>query len=771
MRTKISILLILGSVISSNFVLAQSTSGYVKDNISGEALVGALIYDQSKSISATTNEYGWYSLSGIKDNQMICCSYVGYEERCISYNGSQLDFMLTASQNSIDEITITAATNVTSHDRVIDRQVLDIKQIKKQPMLLGEVDILKSVQLLPGVQAGAEGQSGFLVRGGSPDQNLIILDGAPVYNVSHLFGFFSVFNGNAIKDVSFTKGGFPARYGGRLSSILDINMKDGNQKKHSGSISIGLLAATTVMEGPISPKTTYMLALRRTYADYLLGIASGNRNQGYYFYDGNAKLSHTFNKKNRLFFSLYGGRDQLYQNGTNEDEEFTFGSKFNLGWTNRTATLRWNNILNAKTFLNTSLIYSEYFLNDHRKESQVEKASNRELSYSFRYDSKIRDLGLKVDLDHRRGNHRFRAGGGIILHRFLPGAFDIREVKPDTSQNFSSSFKNSPISPLETYLYLEDEIDITDRLKVNAGLRAVSYDLGKSTDLSIQPRLSMSFATTTNSSIKASYSNMRQHLQLLVNDRIGLPIDQWLPSTEHVSPQSANQISLSYRYEIPQRYSFSIGAYTKKMLNSVDYKIGKDIYGFEPWQDKVTQGNVTSRGVELQIEKTSGKWTGMIAYTLSKTEAQFDDLNFGKPFPIKYDRRHDLSLSSITDLGKDRSISANFVYSSGIAYTLNATNYGIVYKNEHNTGIHNGTVTGTKNNQRLRPYHRLDLAYNVSKKVGRSSRRTWSMGLYNAYSRFNSVYATTRIGQDGKLELVERGFFPVIPFVSYKLEF
>lgn len=767
------ILFLLLSISSSLPSTAQSLSGFISDSLSGEKLAGASIFDLVGDAGTFSNDHGYYSFQS-KGESQVCFSYVGYETRCFNLQtlGNIKNFNVELSPSiQLDAIEITgeALNKVEEH---IGRERIKIEDIKKLPMFLGEFDVLKAIQLLPGVQAGNEGQSGFFVRGGSPDQNLILLDGVPVYNVAHLFGFFSIFNGSAIKDVDFIKGGFPARYGGRLSSILDIRLKEGNLKKFSGTATVGLISSQFMLEGPIwKDRTSFLVTGRRTYLDFLFKNLTSNRSgQGYYFYDGTAKINHKINAKNQLFASYYGGRDQLYGNEKAEEEGRLNEAKIGLGWTNQTASLRWNRVWSPKLFSNASLTYTNYFLNDDRLDRTTVLDTKEQEFYSLNYKATIRDYGAKMDFDYIANNNlNFKFGGNMVRHFFSPGVFNLKDDLFQDYLDKDTTIINSESSPNEYFGYLEADLKI-GKTKFNVGAHLTAFDLGENWTYSAQPRFSALTQLDDKSSLKLGITNMRQHIHILINDGLGLPIDLWVPSTDRIKPQESWLYALGYSRKLRDGYQLTVESYYKTSKNLLAYQEGKGVYGFEDWQNKITQGQGLSYGLELLLQKETGKLTGWLGYTLSKTSVQFDEVNRGKWYPLKYDRRHDFSAVGNYQLTSRSNISATWVYSTGIAYTLSNSKYYVpLGKDYYLRDIFDLGERVDKNNWRLRPYHRLDIGYNIEKKFEKYT-RTWSFGAYNAYSRVNSVYAsTTTIKGEGKL--VERGLFPIIPYVSIKFDF
>ncbi len=655
--------------------------------------------------------------------------------------------------------------------------------------MLGEVDVLKALQLLPGVQSGGEGQSGLYIRGGSPDQNLILLDGVPVYNAAHLFGFFSVFNADAIRDVQLIKGGFPARYGGRLSSVLEINMKEGNNKKIAGTASIGLISSKLTLDGPIDDKTSFLISGRRTYIDMLLRPLIKqqykNDNQdgslGYYFYDINAKINHKISDKDRIYLSSYLGNDRFNFESKDLRGEIRDYIKNKFGWGNITGAARWNHIWNPKLFSNTTLTYSQYKLNFGAEfGSRYRDQSTIRENIALAYISGIYDFGAKIDFDYLPDpNHFIKFGISGIHHRFAPGTFDLEQNDTEQDYRFMKIIGQKNITAQEYGLYVEDDMRLFDRLKVNAGIHISGFNVEKQFYSSIQPRLGLRYLLSDGTAIKASYAQMRQYIQLLAYEGIGLPTDLWLPTTRRVKPQDAWQIALGAAKTVFEQYELSLEGYYKKMTNVISYREGEGLFELSDWQDRVTQGNGWSYGTELFFQKKKGALTGWIGYTLSWSSRQFDDLNFGKKFDFKYDRRHDFSIVASYQLNKKIDFSASWVYGTGNAISLASSNYFGRYGYGPSRQLFRGSYFTERNNYRMRSYHRLDFGVNFHKEKNKHS-RTWSVGAYNAYSRKNPFYIfedsdyildPTTGEYKEVLQFKQASLFPLIPYVTYKIDF
>lgn len=799
------LLLVFTCQLAAQNIETFTISGYIQDLDSGEKLITANVYDYQSEKGAVSNTYGFYSLTLPKDSVLLTISYIGYKDQNLSLFLDQditLNIDLTA-ELAFEEVEVVAKKK----DRIEERTRMStvevpVAQIKQIPALFGEVDVLKALQLLPGIQSGGEGQNGLYVRGGSPDQNLILLDGVPVYNASHLFGFFSVFNADAIKDVTLTKGGFPARYGGRLSSVIEINMKEGDMNDWHGTGTIGLIASKLTLEGPIKKdKTSLIISGRRTYIDLLAKPFIKNSFEsdgstgglGYFFHDINAKINHKISEKDRLYFSVYAGKDKF---SFREQSRDNFGGNQNeytteagLNWGNVTSALRWNHLWSNKLFSNASLTYSQYNFDTKAEEEDINVFDGRREASSFalNYNSGINDLSAKIDFDFiPNPEHYFRFGASVINHTFKPGAFNLDIFSEDDFGTFTlDTLLGQPdVNAWEFATYVEDDFKIGDNFKVNAGLHFSGFSLSEKTYLSLQPRLGMRYLLPDGTAIKASYAQMRQYVQLLTNDGIGLPTDLWLPTTARVKPQDSWQVALGAAKTFNKKYEISIEGYYKDMTNLVSYKEGASLFQLNDWQDRVTQGDGESYGAEFFVQKKTGRLTGWIGYTWSKTTRTFAELNFGKTFDFKYDRRHDLSIVATYRLAPRVRLSGTWVYGTGNAVTLANSNYRVSYPNMSFPANLRSVFDGgsrrveyyeDRNNFRMKPYHRMDIGMEISKQKKRY-KRTWSLGAYNVYNNQNPFFIFVDSEFDnntGTSEnvLKQASLFPVLPYFAWRFEF
>lgn len=760
------LLVIILFVPVSLFAQKHTISGYVRDADTGESLIGSAIFNRKTLQGSAANVHGFYSLTLQHDSVALVYSYVGYtpvEIRFFLRSDTVIDIGLL-SGHQLEEVVVNAKRADEIHETTQMSSInVPIDQVKNLPALLGQVDVLKVLQLMPGVKS-SEGSTGLYVRGGGPDQNLMLLDGVPVYNASHLFGFFSVFNADAINRIELIKGGFPARYGGRLSSVIDINMKDGNMKEVHGEGSVDIIAAKMTVEGPIKKdKTSFLVSARRTYLDILAAPIIRSQTDevraGYFFYDLNTKFNHIINNRNRIYLSTYLGDDKAYAKENYDDSKDEYG----LRWGNIITAFRWNNVAGPRLFSNLTATYSRYRFNVYSIQEDDHEV------YNTSYFSGIRDWALKLDYDFVPDpDHYIRFGAGAIAHKFSPGAFTYRvEDMPADTTVGSTKIYSSELSA-----YIEDDIKVSNVLKVNAGLHFSAFNVESKWYASVQPRVSARYLVTKDLSIKASFASMMQFIHLLTNAGLGLPTDLWVPSTADIKPQRANQVALGIAKNFRSEYEISLETYYKTMSNLIEYKDGTTFLDVQTdWRDKVTtNGKGLSYGAEILAQKKTGKITGWIGYTLSWTTRQFDDLNNGKWFPYKYDRRHDVSVA-MTHAWNDRmDFSAVWVYGTGNAVTIPNAMYQS--STRLNSGQYNYQLYyyGDRNSYRMRDYHRLDISFSwwKTKKWGRSK---WTLAVYNVYSRRNPFFMDITYDKKGNKKFAQYSLFPIIPSVSYGIKF
>jgi hypothetical protein len=755
--------------------LRYTVSGHIKDASNGEELIGAAVIVEELGRGAVTNAYGFYSLSLTPGFYHLKFSYLGYElqSRAINLNGDLLlNIELSEDIQELEEVTISAEgprTQIRKAEMSVNK--LQIKTIKRIPTLLGEVDVIKAIQLLPGVQASSEGASGFSVRGGNPDQNLILLDEATVYNASHLMGFFSVFNNDAVKDVKLYKGDIPADYGGRLSSLLDVRMKDGNLKQFSGSGGIGTLSSRLTLEGPIlRDKTSFLVAGRRTYADLFLPFARDEdvRKSDLYFYDLNLKLSHIFNEKNRLYASGYLGRD-------------VFGNIFaRMAFGNQTYSVRWNHVFSGRLFSNFTVIHNRY---------DYELGTPEGESNAFVWKSRMKDYSAKADLNYFiTPEHTLKFGLISTFHDFSPG-----NARGLGDQSLFTEFILPSNYSLENGAYLSAESSLGEHWNFSYGLRFSSFhNMGPSTVYNyddayvavdstvygrgefyqyfggLEPRIAVSFLLDEVSSLKASYSRNRQYIQLAQNSTAGTPLDVWFPSSPNVDPQIADQVAVGYfRNFWNDRLEASVEAYYKKINNAIDFKDHAMLLLNPHMEGELRIGEGRSGGLEFLVRKNSGRLTGWISYTWSRTERIVPEINNGDPYPAPYDKPHDLAIVLNYEISKRIWISGNWVYSTGLPVTFPTGRF------EYMGNI--APVYSSRNAYRMPDYHRLDLSVSLAGKEIPGRRWGWDLNLsaYNAYARKNAwAINFVQDENDPNLTYAEKTYlFSIVPALTFNFHF
>ncbi len=747
-------------------------NGTIKDAATGETLIGATVKLLELKTGTSTNSYGFFSLTATEGEYTLAISYIGYQTATqpIKLNkNAQLDILLTNS-NTLDDVVIRATDrkneNVESAQMGLTR--LDLSQVNNVPVIFGEKDVLKTIQLLPGVKTTGDGNTGFYVRGGGSDQNLILLDEAVVYNASHLFGFFSTFNSDAIKDVNLYKGGMPAQYGGRLSSVLDIKMLDGNNRDFKVQGGIGLIASRIKVEGPLKKdRGAFMISARRTYADVFLKLSpdSSTRGASLYFYDINAKANYRFDNKNTLYISGYFGKDML---GLKDN--------FETAWGNQTATIRLNHIFNNKLFLNTSLIYSNYNF-------KVEiLTSNRDFSVR----SKIRDFNLKEDFQYYISpENTLSFGINAIHHNIQPG--DINSSNTSSINPQTIQYRDG----IESAAYVSDEWHVTDKLNLLFGVRlsgfwlmgpgnfntynsnnvltvSRTYQSGDVVTryLNPEPRFSASYMFNDQNSVKASYNRNTQNIHLISNSTAASPTDLYVMSSNNIKPGISDQVALGFfKNSANNQYEFSSEVYYKKLQNQIDYKNGAQLLANQDVESQLIYGDGRAYGVELFFKKRYGKLNGWVGYTLSKTENRFNQVNNGQYFAAKHDRTHDVSVVGIYKLGSRWTISGTFVYGTGNAVTYPQGKY-----------ILGGVTTlyyGNRNADRMPAYSRLDLGATLEGKPHKRFHSSWTFGLYNALNRKNPYTINFEDDPNDKTRTraVKTSLFGRIPSVTYNFSF
>lgn len=764
---------------ASGYSQKISINGYITDNATGERLSGASILITGTSTGTTSNNYGYYSITlpASPDSVELRFSMVGYDVYTAKMSGSA-DAKLNTGlllQKTLDEVVVQSTRKSDIQNRTQMSTIsISPETIKNLPAFLGEADVLKAIQLLPGIQAGTEGSNGVYVRGGGIDQNLILLDGVPVYNASHLFGFFSVFNADAINGVDVLKGGFPARYGGRLSSVIDIRMKEGNNREFHGEGGIGLIASRVTLEGPLKKeKSSFMISGRRTYADIFMrpiikASSGGDVDAGYFFYDLNAKANIYLTEKDHLYLSGYFGKDKFsvqekYQSspGSGEDR-FTNG----IQWGNATAVVRWNHEFGKRLFSNLTANYTRYIF-DLFSDERVTTTAGQQERFFQKYYSGIRDFSTRLDLDYLpHPDHYVRTGASITWHSYRPGAFQSKVTSADFNED--TVLQSSFVAASEIDAYIEDDWKLSPRFKINPGLHFTQFNIQDKWFGSVQPRVAARLLLNGDMSLKASYAQMAQFIHLLTNNGLGLPTDLWVPATRLVPPQQSRQWALGWAYNYKRDYEFSVEGYYKTMHNVIEYAEGASFVNtIGSWEDRIETGRGWSYGAELFAQKKKGRTTGMAGYTLSWTARRFANLNNGQTFPYKYDRRHDFKMAVVHQVGKRFQLSADWVYGTGIATSFPVAMYQDAYGRE--IEVYEG-----RNGHRLPAYHRMDVGLKWSKQKKRHE-KAWVVNIYNVYNRLNTfyVYRDAEYSSDGTYKNVftKVTLFPIIPSISYQFKF
>ncbi|GAB4252223.1 MAG: TonB-dependent receptor [Vicingaceae bacterium] len=774
-----------------SYISAQekfTLSGTIKDKENGETLIGATVYVEEIKSGTTANVYGFYSITLPKGVYHITYSFVGFSpitKEIVLDKNLKIDLELENTALSLKAVEITAERedkNVS--DAGMSTVNLKMEKVAKIPALLGEVDIIKTIQLLPGINSGGEGSNGFFVRGGSSDQNLILLDGAPVYNASHLLGFFSVFNADAIKDMQVYKGGIPAQFGGRLSSLLDIHMKEGNSKKLSASGGIGTVSSKLTVEGPIKKdKSSFIVSGRRTYADLFLKASKDTslRKNKLYFYDLSAKVNYQINENNKLFLSGYFGRDV-----------FKFNDEFATSWGNATFTLRWNHLFSQKLFSNITLVLNDYDYNLGVPDGEQ----------AFNWNSKIIDKSIQADFTYYYNpKNTIRFGGGTIYHKFVPSEFT-----PASDESFFNTLTFPNRFALEHNIYLSDEMDLTGKLKIEGGIRfsmfqnlgvdtiyrfdtsnpeeyTVADTISKSsgiynTYMNFEPRINIRYLVNEFSSIKASYTRTTQYLHLANNSTSASPLSIWFPSSPNVKPQLADQVAIGFfRNFKSNTYEVSIETYYKKMYNSIDFRDHAQLLFNRYLEGELRIGSAYSYGVELMMKKQKGKFTGWVSYTYSRVKMNIPEINHGKEFFASYDRPHDVSIVNSYDITDRINFSVNWVFFSGRPITVPTGRFQYMGNLV--------PVYSERNSERMPAYHRLDIGFTFkgkkwdekpAKKNGKPRWKyesSWNVSVYNVYNRKNAYSITFQQDSNNPNETnaIKTYLFPIIPSITYNFKF
>lgn len=799
-----------------------TVSGFVRDKRSAESLIGASVYESGSRVGTASNNFGFFSLTLPGGDITIRASYIGYTGRLYNLTDLERDTVLTIELEpsaSLQEVVVTGQS--TSKQSVLSTQMgaLEINQqtIRSTPVMFGEADIIKTLQLTPGVSSGTEGTAGMYVRGGNVDENLFLIDGNPVYQINHIGGIFSAFNPEAISGMDFFKSGFPSRYGGRLSSVVDVHMKEGNMKEYHGSATLGLISGNLNFEGPIvKDRTSFNISLRRTWLDVLsapaLAIANkitkkdGIRTRARYaFHDLNLKVNHIFNDRSRMYFSLYNGNDVLKGGSTDYPSDFysdvksyNYDTDVSLRWGNIMATTGWTYVFNNRLFGKFSGVFTRYHSKLRSTELDIE-GKEGESGYSERFSENstntgIMDLGVRTSFDYLPvHSHHIRFGGDYLVHRFRPEY--NRSSSFDKSQDFISNINKEYANDLlwghEAGVFAEDDWTLLPSVRINAGVRFSLFNVQGKTYTGVEPRVSLRWLLADNLSFKASYSRMNQYVHLISNSFISLPTDAWMPVTRKLKPLLSDQVSAGFYYDLNKTYSFSVEGYYKTMENLLEYRDG---HTFTPsylnWEDKLTAGDGRAYGAEFMVRKETGRTTGWIGYGLSWADRKFDELNLGERYPARFDNRHKLNIVVMHKISPKVEISAAWSYASGNHVTLSLENYmengslNYVHGNGYDlpyTGSWGIDYYEGRNNYQLPAYHRLDLGIKIYRPKKKGRMGIWTVSIYNVYSRMNPfmIHKTDKEVRDPSSSYGYKvvpvfktvGIMPIIPSVSYTYKF
>ena len=803
-RIFILFLLFVSQAVFSQNKNTITISGLITDVASGETLIGAGATVGKDG--AVTNNFGFYSLSVPRTTGKvdITYSYVGYTTQTISvpaHKDTTVNVTLVPGA-SLEEAVVTAQRESGIDATKMSAIEVPITAIKSAPALFGEADVLKTIQMLPGVQGGTEGFSGLYVRGGGPDENLLLLDGIPVYNAEHMLGIFSVFQPEAVKKVTLYKGAFPARYGGRISSILDVRTNDGNLYETHGSIGISMISDKLHLEGPIwKGKTSYSISARGMHSIFLTPILKLSGFDGnYFFYDLDAKLTHRFSDRDRLYFNVYNGLDDFYYRYKDDSSTFSGGNltenqHLSIRWGNTVSALRWNHVLSPKLFANTTVAYNHYKMKMGSELVSQEVHQNGTIDndqYKFDYRSGMRDWVAKVDFDYTpTPSQQVKFGADYTYHTFIPETLSTYAqetsggmVQLDTTITMKS---NGAQIGHEVSLYVEDDIKLGNRLTLNPGVHASLFATQGKTYWSLEPRMSAKLNFTPDWAVKASYSRMSQYVHLLSSSQLSLPVDLWVPITKNIRPETSNQYSLGLYYNGIPGWEFSLEGYYKSIDNVLEYKEGVAfLFDSSGWENKVEVGSGRAMGLELFIEKTMGKTTGWLGYTLAKSDRLFPTINHGERFPYRYDRRHNINLVLNHKFNEKFDFSATWNYASGGVTTLPERRVAMISPSGE---IQYTDFVTSRNNYRLPSSHTLNLGFNFHKKHNRGE-GIWNLSVYNAYNHMNpslvlksnSEYGTmtSRWDEDGttqqfkqvsEVQLKKITLLPFFPSVGYTRTF
>ncbi len=776
---RLCILLLICLLLVGKLVAQVNVSGHVVDATTGEPLIGVSVYCSDTEQGQASNSFGYFNFNFTKKGvYSIKFTYVGYEyyTEAFSVLSDTLVLIKLNPGIAIQEVSVNAERPIEQRAEVSVNK-LTMNEVKRIPALGGEVDLIKALQLLPGVSQGGEASSGMYVRGGSPDQNLILLDDVPLYYVNHLGGFVSTFNPDAINDVKLIKGGFPARYGSRLSSVLDVRMKNGNNKGFKGNASIGLVSSKITLEGPVKKeRSSYLISVRRMMYDVLMRpltpLLFNGASMGYHFYDVNAKFNHIINETDRLYFSFYSGDDRSVNSFSSKESDVK--SKGRLRWGNTLGAARWNHVYTPKLFSNVTVSYTQY------RNAIKQNYNGDGLQMEYQFLSSVSDWSLKKDLEWYISNaYTFRVGGSFIYHQYMPTRIHNHQ-RVDGVDNDSTLVRYGEEAQ-EANVYLENEIQLFPNVNLNAGIRYANYIVKDRSFPSLEPRLVLNYNFSATHAFKLGYAKMQQNVHLLTGAGTGMPTDYWLPATKKLAPQLSTQYSVGWAHTSANKmYEFSVESYYKEMRNLISFKDGiSQFTGLGNWQDHIEgKGTGIAKGIEFLVKKNKGRTTGWIGYTLSKTTRKFNEVNQGKTYSFRYDRPHEISIVFQQQLRPSIDFFATWVYHSGNAITLAKESYIIPHeqRDEYEKPYVRVEKYDGKNATRMEAYHRLDIGVNFIKKRNRGE-RIWRLSIYNLYCRQNAYFYfwSRELGaewfDETEPRLFKQTLFPIIPSVSYSWTF
>lgn len=777
---KLIILVFLLFIFQSVLSQKVTISGFVEDINTGERIIGAYVIDTITKNVAQTNNFGFYNLKVVSKKATIFATYLGFKSIVLNLTLSHDTLINIPIQPVLElqEVTVSSSVYGRNVNTPLGLTTIPVKQLISIPAL-GEPDLIKSIQSQPGIKGGIEGSAGIFVRGGGSGENLFMLDDVPLYNISHLYGFFSIFNSSAVKDIKLLKGGFPAKYGGRVSAVVDIRSREGNNKSIKGEISLGFISSKLTLEGPLfSEKTTFIISGRRSYFDLYSGSLKKSdildqNFPDYYFYDLNFRITHTFSQYDKIFLNIYNGKDRINNNNGSliiDNNSDLFSNDLNqiAGWGNIVSSVRWNHIFNNSLFVNTTLAYSRFNyytlakFNDSSSDTSLNKT--KDIYYSASYISENSDLIFKTDFEYSVSSiNKLTFGIGNTFRTYYPGKHSYSIIDQVSDLKTDTSYTNNIIYASEPFFYTEDNFKVTPELIIIAGLRLSGLLSVNKVYFNAEPRLSANFSINSNLVLKTGYSRMVQYMHLLSTSGITVPTDLWVPSLKGLYPLKSDQINAAISFDLNKKALFSIEIYRKWLTNTTDFRNGVSLLSsFSPWYTKTTQGTGNSKGIEISVERQEGRITGSINYTLSASDRKYSDLNNGHPFPFMYDRLHDFNISLNCQVFKKWDFSVLWLYGTGYPVTVPVEKYVPVLVSTSFPVNYYPTI----NNCRLPAYHRLDLGIHY-KTQNRLGEHTLSLDIFNAYNRHNPINVYYGFNY---MSFKYAYLLPIIPSVTYTLK-